>query len=147
MNIINISCFDSYYLNKDKREWVINNTKTYATDKYKLRIVRHKPNNLRHEIEIIRKADLLKKKLTTYFNGINKLRQYKTNNQKDDTIIKQRHLKKHKKTIINYINYLRQDNNFAIKRQGNQLNIIYNGQYAKCLRAVALLWLHLRTQN
>lgn len=95
------------------------------------------PSSLDFELNQLVAIDRLKKKLTTYSNGLDTYRDLKQWD-KDKAILKHRSILKAKKIIQKYLSQLRADVNFTIKRVDKSIiSLNYLGKYASCKRVVS----------
>ena len=110
----------------------------YSTDHYIVITTEYKDQPHHIELKALITIDLLKKKLIRYFNGLDTLRDYRLHDETDKAILKERTIKRAKKTICKYLKQLRQDANFNIKRLESGIALNYLGEYASCKRVVVL---------
>ena len=129
---IPVSLEDSIKFNKWSQKWIVNGI-GYPANKYKLIIKDISPEDiLSKEIKSLRNGDLLKKKLTTYFNNLERLRYLSG----DDKLLKIKSINKSKKIIKGYLNQLKQDANFNIKKLENAISLNYLGKYVSFTKVV-----------
>jgi len=129
--VILVSYRDSVYFNRIKRKWIING-KAYDSKKYTIRL--DKTIDLKAELKALVTLDLLRKKLITHFNNLERIRYLSGDNK----LLKQRQINKGKKTIRNYLTHLKADANFNLESIEKQLILWYKGTYANAKRVVVL---------
>jgi len=123
--VINITLSDSFFFNKHNCSWIVND-KTYPANRFKLRIVKHNPQDLERENKQLKTFTDLKKKLLI----LNKqLKQYDTATDTDTKIIKGKAIKKTREILNRYLQQLTKDSYFNYTVNDGNYCIAYEGKY------------------
>ena len=91
-------------------------------------------NKLKSELKQLNTVRLLRNRLITHFNNLDRLRYLSG----DKRVIKLMAMSKAKKTIQRYLTELKADPNFSLNKSERCLYLVYMGDYARTRRAVVI---------